>query len=424
MPPPLAILGIPTIPMVATKRDGIRQTWMRSIPFDMRVAFLLGADGSSDQEMLSEMTQHGDLCVVPGKNYTDTNLHIDQKCFEFLRAVLIRFVHTPFVILADDDAYVNLPQLATDLRTWRTESRLLYGGVEWYAWDNSTGRNEGWGAGIADAVTRHPAGKKNYNAHFSATFPYLKGPLMVFGASVASELVFGQHGRMVQEHSARINRRVNIDVLIGYILSTAAGGMGMPNLKWIDIGTSRMANSKHRHGFLELRSGRNLTDPESACYRVVHFGTGKRNGIAEGIRGKGGRNLAKLIAPASHLYYRRRKLSGIDVMRAGMTTLVSLRCKFPPLSYNATNTLSSCESYAHVRKFSHLHGPPQAAMSFGGSWTLCEVWRTRTRTYEHWRPPRQSKRAKMLRSQGLRWPPPGLETWRGRGGSLDGTVFK
>lgn len=353
------------------------------------------------------MQQHSDLCVVPGTNYTDTNAHVDQKCFEFFRAVLLRFARTPFLALADDDAYLNLPRVASDLRNMRAEARLVYGAVEWYSYDPLTGKNEGYGKGMDEAVNRHPAQKRHYSEHFSSPFPFIKGPLMVFSASVARELVHGEYGRAAQAQSARISaQRVNIDILIGYILSTANGGNGFDNLTWIDLGVSKMSSSKHRHGFLEMRSGRNLTDHEQACYRVVHFGTQKRNKIANTIslHSHEGHTLPSVegLKQASLIT---RNMSaamsnGVEVMREGMRTLADLACTFPPLSFNATQPLASCASFDVIRKFSYSHGPqPQVRQLYGATWRLCEVWLARTRTYQRWRAPPLSKRSKMLRRQ-------------------------
>lgn len=367
---------------------------MARSPPDVLVTFMLGTSLWDPSVTGAEMQEHSDLCVVPGTNYTDSNAHIDQKCFEFFRAVLLRLPLSPFLMLADDDSYINLPRVAADLRTLRSETRLVYGGIEWYSYDPLTGLCDGYGKNMDEAVNKHPSSRANYKANFSAPFPFVKGPLMVFSSSVARELVHGKYGRAAQVQSGLItNTRINIDIFIGYILATARDGAGAANLTWVDIGVSKMSVSKGRQGFLELRSGRNLTNSEEACYRVVHFGTNKRTKIAETItKIASGARAARLITRNVSASIR----NDVDVMREGMASLTQLACSFYPLSFNSERPLASCASYDVIRQFSFRRSLAQARMFYGSSWTLCEVWRGTTRTYQNWSPPAQSVRARML----------------------------
>ena len=420
--PSLAMLGILTVAGNLERRILIRQTWLANRPADIRATFLLGADQWS-KVIESEAAATKDLCIVPETSaFVDTYEHGDQKAFAFLRAVLRYLPLTPFIMLADDDAYIYLPRVRADLQTVRSVPHVVYGALLWYSYDPSTGRNEGYARDVTTAVTRHPAAMRKYKKmkhNFSAPFPFMKGPCMGWSASVAREIADSDHGRALQAQSASVKRRVNLDSFIGYILATAQNGQGASNLTWVDIGVSTMSDSKNQSGFVEMRSGRNLTNPETACYRVAHFGTGQRKNMGNYIvndlksgRVKQGLKLASLLSrnvthvTTSLASSRDGNERGMAVMRAGMTSLAGLKCSFPPWSRNQDDPMASCRNFAPLRAFSLSHGPKAARMSHGDSWTLCEVWHKKTNLYLNWKRPHQSYRRKMLNRQGRRWPPP------------------
>ena len=362
-----AVIGVPTTQNRRAHRTSLRHTWMRDVPAGVAAMFI----ASHEPRWHEEELRYRDIFVVPGNNYTDTNVHIDQKCFEFLRNVLWTVPTVEYLMLADDDAYVNVTQVVSDVRAAPSRT-IVYGGFEWFHYRADNGRSAGWGGNLRMALANSPLLHPNkrdgrfspvrHPERYSKPFPFPKGPLMLFGAAVARALVFSSHGRAVQAQSAKVGggrkARVNIDVLIGYILSTADGGRGLANLTYVDIGQNRNPRVCAQ-GFAEFRVGRNLTSAAHSCFRVSHFGRRQLREFATRVQ-KGAAS-AKDLAFGAQAHALTTKEA---VYNLGMETLHGLRCDLRPLGSLAAH---GCREFRkNLRPVSAREFIP-----YGDTWTYC-----------------------------------------------------
>jgi len=258
------------------KRQMVRSNWGRQPGEgneDVMTRFVLceAANAGDSRAIREEHAMHGDLLVLPDAQ--DGNLYA-TKGFGWLRVALRRW-KPRFVALADDDAYLQVDALVADLRlAMRTlgprASQLALGAVEWFGYDRATGRVGGWGRGPSQASHAwrklHEPGPAA-RPGLSLPFPFLKGPLMVYGHALAATLSTGNHSRheMAAVRSMRDPPRVIVDAFFGHVLASDQGGNGSQGLVLIDM--DRIT------GFREMRPSFNLTEPRMGCLRVLHMGT-------------------------------------------------------------------------------------------------------------------------------------------------------
>ena len=115
----------------AERRQMLRMTWANvngaHIPKDVtvRIVFMLGKPVKSEmnRDIVEEMEQYGDMLLG---NYVDTYRTITTKLLmAFQWATKIK---CDYVLKTDDDVYVDIPKLATWLKT-RDVKGSIYGGV-------------------------------------------------------------------------------------------------------------------------------------------------------------------------------------------------------------------------------------------------------------------------------------------------------
>ena len=104
------------------QRQTIRQTWAAG-NFKEQVAIYFLVGFSTNDQLKEEINLHNDLIVT---NYTDTYKNLTYKSIEFLKFVNKNCKRARYVLKTDDDVYVNVNKLLTDLDTSLT--RFIMGG--------------------------------------------------------------------------------------------------------------------------------------------------------------------------------------------------------------------------------------------------------------------------------------------------------
>ena len=273
MPSFLAI-GILSQGADEAKRMAVRQAWapgrrVNMQGFEVLSRFVACASGPGERGRLAhEGHLHEDLFVLPCSNATTglKEAYHQYAAFAWLRKAATHW-RPRFVALADDDSYVHVAAVVADLSLVSAQLQAraawtAYGGVEWGSMDSGTYELGARGRSPEEAgrqwrrIQQTP-GRQNA----SRPFPFLKGPLMVYGSSLAAVLTAGKHG---SDEEARLRQaHTPVDALLGYILASARGGRGTEQATVVDIGD---------FGFREYRPSLWLEDSEARCFRVVRFG--------------------------------------------------------------------------------------------------------------------------------------------------------
>ena len=281
--PPFLVLGVLSAVASSDRRNALRSSWASPAllrQHRVQVRFVLAARfaSSSSNVLRIEQSRFDDLLFLQDSipQVADGD-HYGTKAFGWLH-VALRLASTPrFIGLADDDAFVDLALVTSDLHLVekRQLRRVAYGAFEWCAYEVDLGLMHSWGFGERTAAltwlartSRAPA-RNDSQSSWSHPFPFVKGPLVAFDLSVARELDTGQHSVRERHRAfaAASRRRVLVDVLFGHILSSDRKGLGVENLTLVNV----MVGPKH--GFLEIRPGVNASAKnEFPCARVVHFG--------------------------------------------------------------------------------------------------------------------------------------------------------
>eukprot|EP00966_Prymnesium_polylepis_P056354 1303743-Prymnesium_polylepis.1 len=197
--------------------------------------------------------------AVKEEDRVHRDLHIDQsaregpwyawKVFGWFRHCVRTLVGISFVAIADDDAYVALGRLVSDLRAVVASgrTRVVYAAFEWFSWHRNTGRFDTWGGSLRSAlgttyawrertgVTRamwpggrtqarawrgcsrgprawsngtalHLVNQRSRRTQLSLPFPFAKGTLVAYGMPIARALANGGYSLQEQVHAATVAR--------------------------------------------------------------------------------------------------------------------------------------------------------------------------------------------------------------------------
>ena len=282
-PPALLAVGVLTHPNHAARRRAVRETWGDASScaddFSLRLRFVVGESKLTAHEPEMHL---GDMLVLP---YVSESWSVLLKTLGWLRHALAW--GPSWVACVDDDAYVRLPLVLSDLRrvTAMGLSRVMYGPTEWFAFDRLSGILGPWGknVGLASRAWREATAAPSRPLNLTPPFPFLKGPLMVFDAALARHLVGAACGfphaypSPMPSHSRGGGRALH-DIAIGYFLSSCppAGGITLFD---VGIAGSSWRSTKGKSaptggGFVELRPRLDLEAGVAACLRGVHFGSG------------------------------------------------------------------------------------------------------------------------------------------------------
>ncbi|XP_041282803.1 beta-1,3-galactosyltransferase 4-like, partial [Onychostruthus taczanowskii] len=160
-PAPFLLLLVPSAPQHRQRRLAVRRTWGGSWPGPpdappARTVFVLGTpqDPQSQRELLAEWRQHGD--ILQG-DFGDSYGNLSRKTLLLLRWGRACCGGAPFLLKADDDAFVNVPAVATYLAAWRgAPARLYLGRVHWRVAPNRDPRSRHYVAESAFPMSRYP----------------------------------------------------------------------------------------------------------------------------------------------------------------------------------------------------------------------------------------------------------------------------
>ncbi|NXC65070.1 B3GT4 galactosyltransferase, partial [Aleadryas rufinucha] len=135
-PAPFLLILVPSAPSHVEQRLAVRDTWggpwgVSGTP-RTRTVFVLGVSSSAttQRQLLGESRQHRD--ILQG-DFGDTYGNLTLKTLLLLRWARECCGGAPFLLKADDDAFVNAPAVATYLATWSggPPARLYLGRVHW-----------------------------------------------------------------------------------------------------------------------------------------------------------------------------------------------------------------------------------------------------------------------------------------------------
>ena len=243
-------------------RAVIRRTWWQDVPPQFFKVFVVG---HSDAHALdAENKTHGDMLTT-----VDSYAHLDVKIFSMIS--ILRSRNPDVYMILDDDTYPRFDRIVPKLSAISDLSHVAYGGVEYYSFTPHRGHFSGWGGGLRHARAVHP---KNS----SGPFPFLKGPLMVYGSSVMHTLVDDLATATRRQGLLHFKHRIIGDGLMGFLIWS--NKRLNQKVKWHNIGVvTSNTNSRRFNGFAEIRWGRNLSAPES-CMQNIHFGHNRRGRMA------------------------------------------------------------------------------------------------------------------------------------------------
>eukprot|EP00966_Prymnesium_polylepis_P302120 6980031-Prymnesium_polylepis.1 len=196
-------LGVLSALPSADRRAALRSSWASAEALcESRVLlrFVL-AQSSSDASgaLAAEQQTYRDLFFLQDylPHVADGDMYA-TKAFGWLH-VALRMTTAHYIALADDDAYVNIAMVTSDLRLAQDRglSRVAYGAVEWFAYELESGATHSWGFGEKTAAfawrQRTARGRSAHGRPWATPFPFLKGPLMAFDRAVARDLSDGSH---------------------------------------------------------------------------------------------------------------------------------------------------------------------------------------------------------------------------------------
>jgi hypothetical protein len=254
----IAVLTHPSHTML---RSTIRSTWWHEVPRNPLKVFLIGH--SVAPLVQAENRTFGDMFATAED---DSFIHADLKIFSFVRYAR-RFAPDMYVFI-DDDSYPRFNMILPDLADHPMKRVTAYGGIEYFNFRKETGRFSGWGVNRRHGAAVRPA-------NFSGPFPFLKGPLMLYGSSIMESLVDDPCVRDIMTGVHRFRHRIILDGLIGYLIWRCH--IQKKTIKWTQIGVVRShKNSRQFTGFAEIRWGRNLSAPTS-CLKNIHLGSIRRS---------------------------------------------------------------------------------------------------------------------------------------------------
>lgn len=278
-----------------TKQKGGREALMR---------FVIGKPDEPGLDAITtrESADFGDILKVSGGGSEDSHGADARYAFKAISWMHRAARWRPrYVGLADDDAYVFPSRVLGDLSFLHhlDVKDVVYGRFEWscymrdtghanacwgrdafgstFAWRHATGVNEDVWPGRLDAgvrvrargEARMIAQLQRHKRSFSPPFPFLRGPLMVWSASVAAALAGADNDMAREQKHARAlfkqpqpPKRLLVDIFFGHLLASARNGFGLPNLSLVDIS----------QGYLELRQQlmSNISRPLPGA-RVLHL---------------------------------------------------------------------------------------------------------------------------------------------------------
>jgi hypothetical protein len=243
-------IAVLTHPSHTILRSAIRSTWWHEVPRNPLKVFLVGH--SAAPLVQTENRTFGDMFATAEN---ETRRHTTLKIFSFVRSTR-RFSPDMYVFI-DDDSYPRFNMILPDLARHSMKRVTAYGGMEYFSFHQETGRFSGWGVSRRHGTAVRPA-------NFSGPFPFLKGPLMLYGSV-----------RDIMDRVHRFRHRIILDGLIGYLIWRCR--IQKETIRWTQIGVVRSnTNSKQFTGFAEIRWGRNLSAPTS-CLKNIHLGSTRRS---------------------------------------------------------------------------------------------------------------------------------------------------
>ena len=114
-----------------TRRDAIRQTWVSDFrgllnpPVQYR--FVVGGDRLGldlVKQLLSEAERFGDMIIL--EDVSDSHLSLTQRTLDSFSHVLENF-QFKYILKCDDDSFVDLPRVATELQRRQYHARFYWG---------------------------------------------------------------------------------------------------------------------------------------------------------------------------------------------------------------------------------------------------------------------------------------------------------
>lgn len=127
---PLLVVGVKCAAPNIIARDAMRRTWLRSSP-ELIGRFAIGSAPDHSSALAREHAVFGDM-LLDELHIEDGYKKLVDKTKAFLTYFVIHFSSTPFVMLVDDDVYVDSSKLVESARSPATMPRLrFYGGQVW-----------------------------------------------------------------------------------------------------------------------------------------------------------------------------------------------------------------------------------------------------------------------------------------------------
>lgn len=132
---PLAVIGVFSAAPYRVRRDAIRATWFQySTPILTR--FVVATNASANAALTSEAARHSSDLVLIQTNVTTRDWGPYILMWHWLATATARWPAAAFVGKCDDDGYIMLPELASQLAMVHAHRlpHVYYGNFMWTSW--------------------------------------------------------------------------------------------------------------------------------------------------------------------------------------------------------------------------------------------------------------------------------------------------
>ena len=148
---PSLLLGVLSTAGLVSRRNLVRSTWGGSrLRHRCMLNFILAEHDERNDNVAAEQRTHADLFFAHG--IADGSVFYAEKLFVWLsHAVRAAPPSAGFVGFADDDAYVSVDGILSDLDTVKANGRAeraVVAAFQWFAYDRMSGQPDAWGPSL------------------------------------------------------------------------------------------------------------------------------------------------------------------------------------------------------------------------------------------------------------------------------------
>lgn len=258
------LLGVVTAPRNRMRRDAIRGSWSKWPGRASLVCFAVGVGGLAPAlrtGLNAEQAEFGDLVMLP--EVSDVCHASIAKAHAWWRFAASTGV--PYVGRVDDDTFVHVPNLESDLESLYCHPQLVYGVSAFVGYNPTTFRKCGYSWSGNRAWRKYGCGATG--AHEAA--PFVSGMLQVLSRGLAHTVASSEEVRAFVARASAVIDMVTWDktedVVLGYwLVQLLLSGAIAPlvHLAALEPGRGHNLGCRKQEGFYQRPSNRS---------RAIHF---------------------------------------------------------------------------------------------------------------------------------------------------------